>query len=89
MQIFGGGGLNNLCRSEAPALYWWLVTNIILFYIIVAFGLATWGSYLCKVAKAQEDITNDAVQAYVQTMDREHEKHVMIAAGPSSVPMLV
>ena len=59
MQLFGG--VNNDCRDEAPTLYWWLVTNIILFYVIVAFGLATWGSYLCKVAQAQDEITKEAV----------------------------
>ena len=64
MQIWGG--TENLCRTESPALYWWLVTNIILFYLIVSFGLVTWGSYLCKVADAQEHITKTAVREYLK-----------------------
>ena len=51
MQVWGGS--ENDCRSESPILYWWLIAQIILFYIIVTFGLATWGAYLCDVADAQ------------------------------------
>ena len=40
----------NNSRTDVPALYWWLVINLTLFYFIVSFGLATWGAYLCKVA---------------------------------------
>ena len=40
----------NHARTDVPALYWWLVINLTLFYFIVSFGLATWGAYLCKVA---------------------------------------
>ena len=64
------------------------MTNIILFYLIVAFGLATWGSYLCKVAVAQESITKEAVKEYMKNVNQE-EQHVMIATGPSAAPMLV
>ena len=56
MQIWGG--TQNECRTESPILYWWLVTNIALFYLIVTFGLVTWGSYLCRQADAQEKLTN-------------------------------
>ena len=59
MQIWGG--TENECRSESPILYWWLVTNIALFYLIVSFGLLTWGSYLCRMAEAQDKITDEAV----------------------------
>ena len=48
------GGVDNNCRKESPVLYWWLFANIVLFYLIVSFGLATWGAYLCKVADVQE-----------------------------------
>ena len=69
-------------------LYWWLVTNIILFYTIVSFGLATWGSYLCKVADVQEEITKQAVEEYLKEKKRE-EKHFMLTAGPAAQPMLM
>ena len=64
MQIWGG--TENECRTETPVLYWWLVTNVILFYLMVSFGLVTWGSYLCKVADAQEKITSNAVKEYMK-----------------------
>lgn len=60
------GGVDNQCRTEVPSLYWWLVTNIILFYLIVSFGLATWGAYLCKVADVQEEVTRKAVEEYLK-----------------------
>ena len=77
------GGVDNQCRKESPLLYWWLVTNIILFYLIVSFGLATWGSYLCKVADAQEEITKQAVEEYLAEKEKV-DKHFMIKAGASS-----
>ena len=65
------GGVDNTCRKEVPALYWWLVVNIIVFYFIVSFGLATWGSYLCKVADVQEELTQKAVEEYLAEVKRE------------------
>ena len=35
------------CRTESPIYYYWLVAQIALFYLIVAIGLAKWGSYIC------------------------------------------
>lgn len=76
------GGVDNQCRTEVPSLYWWLVTNIILFYLIVSFGLATWGAYLCKVADVQEEVTRKAVEEYLKEKgDDQPEKHFMITAG--------
>ena len=50
MQVFGGHG--NSCWTQAPMYYWWLIINITIFYLIVTFGLATWGAYICMVADA-------------------------------------
>jgi len=88
VQMMLWGGVQNECRFEQPMLYWWLVTNIILFYTIVSFGLATWGSYLCKVADVQEEITKQAVEEYLKEKKRE-EKHFMLTAGAASQPMLM
>jgi len=74
------GGVDNQCRKEVPSLYWWLAANIILFYLIVSFGLATWGAYLCKVADVQEQVTREAVEEYLKETERQ-EKHFMITAG--------
>lgn len=72
--------------NEVPLLYWWLVVQIIIFYLIVAVGLCTWGSYICKVADAAEELTKEAVEEYVKDRKKQ-EKHYMIKAGESQ-PML-
>ena len=64
MQVWGG--YENQCRTQAPVYYWWLVANIVVFYLIVTFGLATWGAYLCQVADAQEEMTKQAVEEYLR-----------------------
>ena len=74
------GGVNNPCRTEVPSLYWWLVCNIALFYFIVSFGLAVWGSYICKVVDTQEEITKEAVKEYLDEVKQE-DRHFMIKAG--------
>ena len=35
------------CIREAVVYYWWLIFNIGLFYLLVAYGLSLWGAYLC------------------------------------------
>jgi len=83
------GGVDNECRFQAPALYWWLVTNIIVFYFIVSFGLATWGAYLCKVADVKEELTRQAVKEYLADHPNKTEKHFMLTAGAENEPMLL
>ena len=65
VEVWGGEDPKN-CMDEKPLLYWWLVANVIIFYIIVAFGLCTWGSYICKVADAKEELTKKAVEDYLK-----------------------
>lgn len=88
LELWGGVPTDPLCREQAPGLYWWLVVNIIVFYIIVSFGLATWGSYLCKVADVQEEVTQQAIKEYLEETKRD-DKHFMIKAGVDSQPMLM
>jgi len=52
----GGGNGSNSCRLGKPVMWWWLLINVCLFYLLVTFGMATWGSYLCKNADAKEEI---------------------------------
>ena len=59
MMLWGSGGSDpNNCRVEKPAMWYWLIINVALFYLMVVFGMATWGSYLCKAADAKEEIIN-------------------------------
>ena len=81
------GGENNNCMTEVPLLYWWLVGQIGIFYLIVAFGLCTWGSYICKVADAAEELTKEAVDDYLKERKKQ-EKHFMIKAGDSQAKLL-
>jgi len=71
-QMMIWGGVENTCMKETPVLYWYIVTNVIMFYVIVAFGLATWGSYLCKVADAYEELSKEAVSEMMA--ERKHEQ---------------
>lgn len=34
---------------------------------MVVFGMATWGSYLCRAADAKEEIINKAVEEYMES----------------------
>lgn len=75
MQVWGGH--ENSCMEDVPVLYWWLITNIVVFYLIVTFGLASWGSYLCDVADAQEEIAKEAVKEYLAARQQK-EMHMEI-----------
>ena len=61
------GGLDpQSCREEKPLLYWWVTANVIIFYLIVAFGMCIFASYICKVADAAEELTKKAVKDYLR-----------------------
>ena len=44
------------CNRVAPTLYYWLFVNIILFYILVAYGLSLWGAYICWEVDEEEKL---------------------------------
>ena len=77
----------NPCQQQSPLLYWYLFSQVIIFYLIVAFGLSTWGSYLCAVADIKEEITQAAIDEYLKENQMEG-KHFMITAGTSQPLML-
>ena len=52
------------CASESPILYYWLLAQVGIFYFIVAYGLAVWGSYLCFEAEEEEKLAEKAVKQY-------------------------
>jgi len=39
------------CSTDSPVFFFWLVIQIAIFYFIVAYGLAVWGSYICWQAE--------------------------------------
>jgi len=52
------------CMGEATLMWSWLVIQIVLFYFIVAYGLAVWGSYICYTADQHEEEREEALRSY-------------------------
>ena len=52
------------CIRTAVAYYLWLIVNIGLFYLLVAYGLSLWGAYLCW-AQDEEDALNEEALKHV------------------------
>lgn len=75
------------CSQQAPLLYWYLFSNVMLFYLIVAFGLTTWGQYLCSHADIKEEITRAAIDEYLKE-NQMQSKHFTIAVGTQKPMML-
>ena len=75
------------CYKQVPLLYYWLCVQVGIFYLIVAFGLATWGSYLCAVADVKEEVTRKAIDEYLAE-NKQVQKHFAIKAGTSTPLML-
>lgn len=85
MMLWGSGGTDpNNCRIERPAMWYWLIINVCMFYLMVAFGMATWGSYLCKTADAKEEIINSAVEEYMESGVYKR-KQLLLTAGSAEV----
>jgi hypothetical protein len=85
MMLWGSGGsAPNNCRVERPAMWYWLIINVVLFYLMVVFGMATWGSYLCRSADAKEEIINQAVEEYMESGVYKR-KQLLLTAGSSDV----
>ena len=51
------------CYYESTVLYIWLLTQVVVFYLIVACGLATWGAFICWHAD-EEDLEMQEVYKY-------------------------
>ena len=82
------GGYENRCRTQAPVFYWWLIVQIVVFYLIVTFGLATWGSYLCQVADAQEELTKQAVEEYLRARHKLDKMKMRLNQEDDNEPLL-
>lgn len=76
----GGDGTANECRTGKPAQWYWLLINVCLFYVLVIFGFATWGAYLCGVQDKKEEIIQSAVDDYLKSGVYKR-KQIMLTAG--------
>ena len=46
----------NGCGTRAFVLYYWLLFNIIVFFVFVAYGISLWGAYICWAQEEEENI---------------------------------
>ena len=53
------------CNRTSPLLYYWLIVNILLFYMFIAYGLSMWGAYICWEQEEEEKQTKAALQEYL------------------------
>ena len=47
-------------------MYSWLVAQVCVFYLIVACGLAYWGSYFCYHETVKEEATRQIVEEFIK-----------------------
>ena len=74
------------CSVETPILYFWLLAQVCLFYFLVAYGLALWGSYICWQSHNQEAIIKHKMKHYIkEIMKKEEGEHIKHQLG---VPLL-
>lgn len=59
---------------QSPLQYFWLIINIIIFYIFVAYGIALWGQYICWEAEKEEKEINKALKKYFKEVKEEQKK---------------
>jgi hypothetical protein len=57
-----------------------------IFYFIVAYGLAVWGSYICWHAEKEERMAQKAVERYLQKAQQENI--MIIDANDNQEPLL-
>ena len=59
------------CYSESPVIFIWLTVQVGLFYFVVAYGLAVWGSYICWQAESHDEMAKKAVAKYVKQISKQ------------------
>lgn len=51
----------NGCGTRAFVLYYWLLLNIVVFFVFVAYGISLWGAYICWAQEEEETIMEEAL----------------------------
>lgn len=55
------------------------MVNILEFYIVVAYGIALWGAYICWESEKEEIQLQQAMKKYMKKISqREKDSHMMI-----------
>ena len=76
------------CMREAVTLYWWLGLNIGAFYVLIAYGLALWGAYLCWAQQEEEELTKKALNHKFQKMQAQGIAAQVDLEGQQRTPMI-
>lgn len=71
-QVFFFQGKN--CHLSTPVLYLWIAVNILIFYVIVAYGIALWGSYICWESEKEEKIVKESMKQYMKEEKRKQKR---------------
>ena len=56
----------------------WLVVNVIMFYIFIAYGLSLWGAYICWEMEEEERENEEAVRRYMEGLKEGEDKNLML-----------
>ena len=69
------------CRSSTFIRYYWLMMNITLFYVFIAYGISLWGAYICWAAEEEENIAKEAMEwkfKKMVTQNQEQQRQMML-----------
>ena len=69
------------CNRIAPVIYYWIFMNIVLFYVLVAYGLSLWGAYICWEVDEEEKLIKEALatQLVRNFGDKEYMQKLQLA----------
>ena len=71
-------------------MYYWIFINIVLFYVLVAYGLSLWGAYICWEVDEEEKLIEAALgtQLVRNFGDPEYMEKLRLAGwGPQEIEM--
>ncbi len=54
----------------SPLMYFWLILQIMVFYVMVAYGIALWGAYICWESEKEEEEIKVAMKEYVKEIEK-------------------
>ena len=54
--------------------YYWLMMNITLFYVFIAYGISLWGAYICWAQEEEENIAKEAMEWKFRKMITEGQE---------------
>ena len=62
-------------------MYMWLVLQIIVFYIMVAYGISLWAAYVCWESDREEKHIKAAMKKYAETLLKKNQDIMVYQGG--------